>query len=240
MALSTTITTFEDLCQHYAQLVLGEDEDCNRPVLYEFRGDLSWIRPIISRFNTLGFMTWTSQPGDSGESSVYPSLYHMKMRDRSSMIPCVRKQRVYVRGFMEREKAQRLYERILRCASADRLIIRTSDNNGNNQPYHGDIEFGSVAFINDVPIISTEAEVNFEWNEDEILRHTPAAAECFRLGRELPNAFAELMQRECPSMDPRFFDGRIVCVDIFDQHWNDNSLLWSTVLEALESVNTGR
>ena len=120
MKYVSTLTTFDQLCEYYASYIVDEEPDMNQCAgnkcagnkcagrnLYEIGGETEWIRDAMYQYNKLGFMTWTSQPGDvSSRNPIFKSVYHRLHHLTEGIIYCKRKQRALVRGYMEREKAK--------------------------------------------------------------------------------------------------------------------------------------
>ena len=101
--------------------------------LYEYKGDMLFIADIIRKYNELEFYTVTSQPGNM----VYTSKSYC------------RKQRAYIRGYMNEKMARFVFNRV----SNLHLIARTEQSNSifaRNM-----CECGSVLFIDDEPATMT-------------------------------------------------------------------------------------
>lgn len=99
--------------------------------LYELHGEYKFIEEIIYEFNSLGFYTFTSQPGKS-----------VKINETTC-----RKQRSYIRGYMSKKMSKFIINELLLNSN---LFIRDEDHNiiidGENE-----CNCGSVIFINGVP-----------------------------------------------------------------------------------------
>lgn len=97
--------------------------------LYE--GDDNF-KETIKEYNKLGFYTFTSQPSESYKN------------DNVS----IRKQRAYVRGYMENNLAEYIYNKF---KNHEYIIVRTTEH---NELPDLDIKFGSVSFINGEPMLN--------------------------------------------------------------------------------------
>lgn len=186
--------------------------------LYELGGDKKWIADTICQYNKLGFLTWTSQPGRCYESYVYETMYNRKYKI-GAKIQCLRLQRAFIRGYMYRDVARKLCNYI---DTYEFLFMKTSEN---NRIFTGDIEFGSMCFINNIPIIKYHKEIEFEYSDEEEKLH-PDSDESYHLGVPVHKPLIDLMK----------FDEKadIVEVEIFDTRWNNNDLLWVTILKFLQ------
>lgn len=87
--------------------------DCQIIEVFLYEGP-EWIRSIICEYNNLGFFTYTSQPGDEYLNPMYKSTYHrFHERCNKNIIGyALRKQRAYIRGYMEAEIADFVYDRL--------------------------------------------------------------------------------------------------------------------------------
>lgn len=192
--------SYYELCKHTAIQLRN-----NRKILYEQSDELS---EIIYKYNELGFLTYTSQPGLEYNNPVYQSPIHRYQKCKISIATAIRKQRAFVRGFMKRDMAKKVYTVLHEDKN---LRIRTEDNNDN---FELDVRWGSINFINDEAMNSEED------------------ADCsFNLGLPLRKPFKLLYE------DIIIPDDDIVEVEIFDVRWNNNEELWTRLLELLQSFN---
>lgn len=211
--------TFDGLCDITADNVLKPD------VLYELGGDLEWIKLIIYKYNKLKFLTWTSQPGSSGDSKIYKTCYDRKYKLNNNTLNCIRLQRAFIRGYMYRSVSNKLYELL---ENHEYIFMKTTTH---NRTFNGDVEFGSMSFIRDsdgnyIPVYKTDNDGNYNYSDNEELKTFPDANESFRLGVLLHRPIQE-------------FDDSVDEVEIFDTRWNDNSTLWTTILDLLISIENG-
>lgn len=209
--------TFEELCEERSvKLLMGN-------VLYEQSHDL---KHIICNYNKLKFLTHTSQPGDCRNSFVYKNLHSKFLKTSEDLIPCIRKQRALIRGYMYIDVADKLYNILY---DHEFLFMKTSNNNRSYNPIISDVcEFGSMSFIDDKPIYSKDSEADDAYIENN-LENYPDAGESFRLGRKLCKPFHIIYPYCTGSLQP------VVEVEIFDVRWNKNEL-WNIVLDLLKSV----
>ena len=211
--------SFDELLQQTRNKIKNEN------ILYELGGEAKWIKDVIYEYNNLGFLTWTSQPGRSYDCYVYESIYNRKYQ-KGDKIKCVRKQRALIRGYMKRDLARKLCDYL---NQDEFLFVKTAEN---GKIFTGDVQFGSMCFINDEPIIRYHKEIEFDYfkDDDEKLKLHPDADQSYNLGVQLRFPLANLTN----------FDGKedVVEVEIFDIRWNNNNLLWQTILTFLRKENT--
>lgn len=200
--------TFETLCNNMAN-ELSSDKN----ILYEVSEQLA---KVIISFNRLGFLTHTSQPGNEYNTIVYKSEWHRHHDSCPENILCtgIRKQRAYIRGYMKKELSEYVFNAL---KDDPYLFMRTSDHN-REVPFN--IKFGSVIFINDMPVLTQD-------NDTEESKNVPDASWSYNLS--LP------LRRHFTMMYPDVHDDNIVEVDIIDERWNDNTYLWTKVLDLLYS-----
>ena len=203
--------TFEDACQQIYKVEL-----------YELRGESEWIKEILYQLNKLGFLTITSQPGSENPTCMYKSLFHLKNRNTDGMIMSddsnyrvVRKQRAYIRGYMKSEMADFIVNKL---ANDKYLFVRS--NNNNNKILDDDIKLGSVIFVNDVPVVN-------EFPDETDPKLVPDSGGSFNFN--LP------LRRPITVFYPNIQDiDSISEFDILDRRWNDNSHLWTCLLETIK------
>ena len=124
-----------------------------------------------------------------------------------------------------------------------KIGVDSPDNNALNNSWNSDVEFGSMSFIDEIPIYSKDSdlyELDQLYSRDHTVDETTSyfvenlktikdANESFRLGRKLCKPFNLIF--------PNIIDGKeIVEVEIFDIRWNDNSILWILILELLKNI----
>ena len=195
-------SNYQELCKHNALKLQN-----NSKILYEQSDEL---KDIICKYNELGFLTYTSQPGIEYNNPVYLSPLHRYHKCKIPIATAIRKQRAFVRGFMKRNLAKYIY---IMLQGDNNLRIRTEDNNDNFPDL--DISWGSINFINDEAMNSEED------------------ADCsFNLGLSLRKPF-KLIYGDIIIPD----EDDIVEVEIFDIRWNNNEELWTRLLELLQSFN---
>lgn len=211
--------TFNELCDLRAEEVLKPG------VLYELGGDLKWIKTIIHQYNKLKFLTWTSQPGSAIQTEIYETCYDRKYKIQSKTLKCTRLQRAFIRGYMHKSVADKLYKLL---ENHQFIFMKTTTH---NRKFEGDVEFGSMSFLSGVPIYRKDSEADYNYSDEELKKY-PDANESFRLGVTLHRPFPKLFK------DYNFMEGtQIDEVEIFDIRWNDNSLLWTEILQLLEMIN---
>lgn len=114
--------------------------------LYELAGSLSWIKNFIYKYNEYGFQTITSQPGNSTfvSKKQYNEGKYIFTTEKSNI---TRKQRAYIRGYMNNDMATFIINKLLN----DNYLFARSQNY-NNIPLDEECKLGSVIFIDDKPI----------------------------------------------------------------------------------------
>ena len=168
--------------------------------LYEFVGELEWIKSLVHEYNEMGFETYTSQPGSiSNNYVVYKSVYDRKNKGEIISRNGCRKQRAYIKGYMNINMANYIIDKL---KNDKYLFVRSTNHNG---ILDDEIKLGSVIFLDDKPII-------YEMSKLDDIREIPDADESYNfvLPLRIPN------DKE-----------NIVEFDILDKRWNDNSYLWT-------------
>jgi hypothetical protein len=189
----------------------------NQPVILYELTFLKWIFDIIIEYNRLGFFTFTSQPGKIHNNIMYKSEYHRHKERTKDNILCsvVRKQRAYIRGYMISSMADFVFDKL---KDDPYLFVRTSTH---NIPFNHKIKFGSVNFINDEPVSSEDVDVDII----EDCRNIPDANWSFNLKLSLRRPFNELY--------PNMTISNIDEFEIIDIRWNENSYLWTKLLDII-------
>lgn len=203
---------FLNLCKHNA------DKLSNDPtILYELF-DMKWIANIIIDYNKLGFLTFTSQPGKMYSNIMYKSEYcRLKEPTKENILQSVtRKQRAYVRGYMDRSMADFIFSLL---QNDPYLFIRTSNN---NRPANFVVKFGSVNFIDDQPVLTEEINCN----TIEETKNNPDADWSFN--------FNLLLRRPFSLEYPNTNYSNIVEIEILDIRWDENNYIW---IKLLENIN---
>ena len=166
--------------------------------LYEFQKEFAYLAPIVLKYNELLFYTTTSQPGKVVNTSK----------------SYCRKQRAYIRGYMNKDMAEFIFQNI----KHDDIVIRTELHNRTINSYA--CECGSVLFIDDKP-----ATMTFDSVMD--------CEQSYNLGLPLRRPYDENKQFFRIPQDLE----DIVEFDIVDLRWNNNSDLWNLMTSALENYH---
>ena len=190
-------------------------------LLYEL-GNSEWIKQIIVEYNKLGFLTYTSQPGRVNNNVVFKSEYHRRREATKENIiryNAVRKQRAYIRGYMNIKMADFIFNKL---EYDPYLFVRTTNH---NRPTNFEIKFGSVNFWKDEPVLKEE----IVWHKIEETKNIPDADWSFNFSLLLRRPLSEMLEKEHQNIDCT----DIVEFEIVDTRWNENSYLWTTLLETL-------
>lgn len=195
-----------------------------KDVLYELSPkSLIWIRNIIIKYNELGFLTYTSQPGSCFKTTIYKSFYDRKFKitDNILLTDGKRMQRAYIRGYMHKNMAFYIVEQLLK----DKYLFARSENLNNIIPKI-DIKLGSVNFYENNPVVTKMTD-----NND--IKSKPDGNESFNLDQPLHHPFNFIYNSSIED---------IVEFDIIDLRWNNNEYLWTKLLElineSISKVNT--
>lgn len=182
-------------------------------------GPLIWISDIIIKYNELGFLTYTSQPGSCFKTIIYKTMYDRKFNISENILSIdgKRLQRVYIRGYMHKDMASYIVEKLIK----DKYLFARSENLNNIIP-NIDIKLGSVNFYKDDPVITKMSH-----NND--LKSEPDGNESFNLNQSLHRPFNFIYYS---SIDD------IVEFDIVDVRWNNNTYLWEKLLELIIASNS--
>lgn len=210
------MNNFFDLCKHMADKLSSDSS-----ILYELTDD---IRKIICKYNRLGFLTYTSQPGSEYKSIMYKSEYH-RYRERTPdnvLCPVIRKQRAYVRGYMKSKMADSVFNEL---QSDPYLFVRTTNN---NRPVNFEVKFGSVHFRDGKPVLTESME---NWKDFEETRNIPDANWSFDFDLPLRRNFSMIFDKEYPGIDST----DIVEFDIVDIRWGQNDYLWIKLLDSIRN-----
>ncbi len=195
---------FEDLC-----------ESVNKINFVELFGKNEWIKVIILDLNMMGFYTYTSQPGQiSNNVIVFKTKYDRKHNIDENIISnnnnFCRKQRAYVRGYMDADMATYIINKL----EYNQFIYARSSNH--NCVINDKIKLGSVIFKNDEPLI-------YEMSNEEDITKIVDACESYNLSTPLH----------------RPLDGynKIVEFDIIDRRWGENSYMWNTLYDIIKEYH---
>lgn len=219
-------TTFEELCEYGALYVIDKEEESpfhcikakkEQPNVYEHHKMMS---AVLHTFNRLGFWTYTSQPGKIYKSQVFKTLFDRKYKNTEFLVDCTRKQRALVRGYATKELATHICETLW---NHSRLFVRAEHM---PRTFNGDIQFGSVAFINNTPVESMESE--YIYTDDESIKSIPDSDYSFPLHRNCSRPL-KFWKNELRNLSLCYFDGRIVHLEIFDIDFGRNDCLWETL-----------
>lgn len=255
--------TFEELYQLRAKHVSRKN------VLYELKGDKEWIAQVIHLYNKLGFVTCISQPGKlepDPENPVCKSHWHYMMMKCSMYHPhrpgkvCRKRknadtimekyliktndyheigQRASVSGYMMRDMAEKLYEKL---RTNQNLIVRISCI---EERVPEELTCMTITFKNGEPMFKDLKDCDEKakklgldklFDEDENFKKIPDIFSThFSEGCYSPNGFSYSFKDKLPNLDKDLFkDNVVVKFQIMDKRWNDNSLLWTELLDAIQ------
>ena len=201
------IKTFDELCEYYAKIVIDKATYCptcwfchDRDWLYELVHDKYWIRDVIYQLNKNGFLTDMSQPGDEYET------FDKESTDDKNFIML---QRALVSGYMKKNDAYKLYEKL---KNDNKLIIMINE--------HNDVMYCGIEGYERCTIM-------YEAMPDETKKiHKPFTWFC--IGRI--NEFIKIQYIDCKNY---------IGVGIMAKDFNDNSYLWKIVLDCIQENNFG-
>jgi len=214
------MNNFSDLCE----FMVNEMKQ-NPRILYELDNDkYNEIRKAIYEYNKHGFLTYTSQPGHAGNVRIFKSEYHRYKEPTAENVLClgVRKQRAFVRGYMNSEMAYFIFNKL---EHDPYVFVRTSNNN-RSCPF--DVKFGSVNFMNEKPILTEDT------NNIEDTKIIPDANWSFNLGLPLRKSFSLILGSEYPNIDST----NIIEFEAVDIRWNENSYMWTKILETIHDYKS--
>jgi hypothetical protein len=195
-------TPFEDLCSSIKNVDL-----------IELTGEKLWIKDIILDLNKMGFYTLTSQPGEiinnfTTFKTAYDRKYNVEENIISNTDVYCRKQRAYIRGYMESDMATFIINKLI----DDKFVYARSANH-NEIDKLDNIHLGSVIFKNDNPIIH-------EMSDEMDMMKVPDACEAYNLSIPLHR----------PLMDI----DNIVEFDIVDRRWDTNDYMWNKLYDLIK------
>ena len=178
-----------------------------RTDLYELGQDSEWIADIIIKLNELGFYTVTSQPGSScllelpDSESSYPGSHE-------------RRQRAYIRGYMDKDMANY----IVQTLDNKHLFVRSETYNKVLEPQY--CQCGSVIFIDGQPGTLYFGEGEFD--------------ESFNLGLPLRRPYKDYLKMydTVPNNLTNMSE-----FDIMDLRWDYNDDLWTELLSIILKYN---
>lgn len=225
------ISSAQQLYQYGADLVMDRVKDDpiwgNRegsPNLYELTGEYEWIKPIMRQYNLLGFFTRGSQPGDSYPVKIHSS-HHDFMTGGTDYLEgnytCM--QRANVGGFMLHDMAQYVSNAIesdLRISSNDIKYITAPFKDG-------------VLMEDECNKVQQMSSSYFQdgsrgWH-DAVQKHNDF--------KEVPHVPVSYFIDDGQCLNPFDFPlldtTQFKYINICDIHWNDNSYLWTKLLDVL-------
>jgi hypothetical protein len=147
-------------------------------------------------------------------------------------------QRASISGYMMRNMAERVYNEL---KDNQHLIVRISCK---DEPVPEEYHIMSLSFKDGQPMfeelkehnrVGKELNLNKCFDNDENfkkLNHVPTSY--FTRGIHDPKSFS-YFKKDFVNLDPKLFeDDVVVRFEIMDKRWNDNSLLWSALMTAIE------
>lgn len=173
----------------------------------------------IAAYNKMGFLTHASQPGNIQDIKQYmlqnPHIDYNEAH-RSKILAsntCVRKQRATVWGVMEKSMANKVYELL---KDDKNLLISTSVT---VTKIDVDCPYGSCVFFDEV---QSEGSNSFD-NPDNL--------ELFPINMTFEKS------PTCILCTHKLLRKYVVEVDIMERRWNDNTYLWTKLLDVLGQVS---
>lgn len=224
--------TFEELCFYGAKYINNEVKDFfgiwhhNDDNMYELTDDKFWIRNIIYQYNKNGFFTTISQPGDDGKCTMFKSIGSRIENN----INDVKKgnfgiqQRAMISGFMKRTNCMKVYDKLKKD---DRIVIYSEINNENllEEYTYCSISYEQINETNK-RIMYDEYKKTESWN-DYMSKYDFDDVHCTTFGLWPFSDFSHLIK------DTEHED--IVSIAFMDKIWNDNTYLWTTLLDTINS-----
>lgn len=197
------MTSFRELSLKNAQF-LEENK-----ILYELNQQL---KEVILLCNSLGFLTYTSQPGSKVRTRIYKTGYDRRINGEILCEDGERLQRAYIRGYMDCKMAQYIINEL----KEDKYLIVRAEGISNFIP-DLEVKLGSVNFYKGSPII------NF-MQEDEC----KDGNESFNFDSCLHRNFEMVKESICKTLGITDVEKveDIVEFDILETRWNNNDYLW--------------
>lgn len=225
--------------------------------LYEMVGDKRWIARLILKYNKLGFYTIISQPGIMRNDRVYKSHWHSMiykynkkrkypgdeyqkdiiLKDAKYMLG----QRACISGYMMNDMAQKVYAEL---KDNENLIVRISSK---EEPLAEEYEIMTITFKDGRPMFDEVKEsykllekLNlgnkcFNYNEKNFKKIPDISKTYFCYRGYHPNVFSYDHREELPKFDPNLFENNVIVkFSIMDKRWNDNSTLWTELMNTIK------
>lgn len=228
--------TFEELCSYGAKFVNNEVKDFfdlwyhTDDNMYELTGDKFWIRNLIYQYNKNGFFTTISQPGDDGKFTIFKSLGSRLKGDINDVKTgnFGLQQRAMIRGFMKKTNCMKVYDKLKKD---DRIVICSDIDNENllEEYTYCSISYEQINETNKrimydeyKKMVSCGGSINkYDLNDLDDCMLTGFGSSSF-------NNFSHLI-KDTPHED-------IVSIAFMDKIWNDNTYLWTTLLDTILNI----
>lgn len=247
----SNIKNFNDLCWYGSLYVSNQvkkspnwiDLEDGKKALYEMVGKHEWIGKIIYSYNLLGFYTYCSQPGRIYQTKLFANHYDAMTEQNNPNYKYLRGnyemyQRACVNGFMEKDKAIKLYELVNQNPN---YIISLScmENKIDKEfevctlPAKNRKLMCNELFEMEKQLLQINASNKQSFNDDKIFKKIPDIPVTYYGGKKekFSNKFKILHEKYLTSMDKYFFqDDVIVSVSIMDKRWNNNEEFWNDIL----------
>lgn len=202
------MTSFRELSLKNMQFLEGDK------ILYELNRQL---KEVILLCNSLGFLTYTSQPGSKVRTRIYKTGYDRIIDGEVLYEDGDRLQRAYIRGYMDCDMAKYIIDEL----KEDKYLIVRAEGVYNFIP-NIEIKLGSVNFYKDSSIINTMEEIE---NDPKKCRD---GNESFNFNCCLHRSFDIIKESICKTLSFTCVEevGNIVEFDILETRWNNNDYLW--------------
>ncbi len=238
---------------HFTHINDGEppsetDANLYMKTLYEMVGPFAWIQPIICAYNRLKWFTQMSQPGCFYETTQYKTHWHFmydRQNDESKLVDAeyLIGQRARIGGYMKKDRALLLHKWL-----GDRypnLISTVSSINIEVSPEYEDC---SLSFKNRIPMLEEcqynrsvhdkyqNVQLTNENYKTYMLELKHVSITCFSRGMRC-DVTNDMLCRDYTGLKHEHLDSNacenIAYFDVMAKNWNDNSEIWTVLLDLL-------
>jgi hypothetical protein len=223
--------TFEELCELGVRYCSDEIKSSNlyhalpdgTGNLYELVDEKAWIKPIIIEFNKLGYFTDFSQPGDDGSFELKHSP-HCQETGRPPRTFGI-KQRAAVGGWVTPDKYTQLLSAFKEAGTGlPRIRTYTGDD--------GDYCTITYEVIDNIQVEVTQAE--FMCGCNDLCGVWPSGHVARLLA--VPCTYICTHNRNTIGAE----NVKLEYIGFMDTVWNDDTILWSSLLMTLRGLSTQR
>lgn len=246
------VMTFNELCNIGCEFIQNKIKvhpflivDETKDNLYELVGEkYEWIRYYLIKYNSMGFYTVMSQPGNDYPVQIYPNTleykksfeYEKNINGLNDINKFGVKQRAQVEGFMKLDKAKKLFDKLKNDPEIKIIISHTDNIITNSLDNYTTLSYERITInnLNQIRFMEMEAEYNekirnelkgFDRNYKlEKLKHVIRRYFCvrnYKLNKHIPN----------------LIDQDIIGINIMDLTWNRNDYLWEKIYFTLKEIS---